>query len=234
MRHASSKIVVWRDEQGGDIRFDPAAAGHAAGAVCMCCCYGCYGCLHLLPLIVILLPFILYLGWYNEECEAELSGADMPKSVTGWFQLTMIGFGIAVMTQVIPLVCLCVGGVPDLSPSIALCGAVSCSFILYADYIFESYLGICAFQMGFFSAASDYHTLRGCGVMFKYVQFSGAVSAIVTLIGLCIWCNKTEEPEVSTDAIDAMIAAAARDHGAASGAPRETTPLRINPAVNPV
>jgi hypothetical protein len=234
MRHASSKIVVWRDEQGGDIRFDPAAAGHAAGAVCMCCCYGCYGCLHLLPLIVILLPFILYLGWYNEECEAELSGADMPKSVTGWFQLTMISIGIAVMTQVIPLVCLCVGGVPDLSPSIALCGAVSCSFILYADYIFESYLGICAFQMGFFSAASDYHTLRGCGVMFRYLQIVGAITAIVTLIGLCIWCNKTEEPEVSTDAIDAMIAAAARDHGAASGAPRETTPLRINPAVNPV
>ena len=200
----------------------------------MCCCYGCYGCLHLLPLIVILLPFILYLGWYNEECEAELSGADMPKSVTGWFQLTMIGFGIAVMTQVIPLVCLCVGGVLDLSPAIALCGKISCDFILYADYFFESYLGICAFQMGFFSAASDYHTLRGCGVMFKYVQFSGAVSAIVTLIGLCIWCNKTEEPEVSTDAIDAMIAAAARDHGAASGAPRETTPLRINPAVNAV
>ena len=227
MRHASSNIVVPSFEQGGDIRFDP----EAAGAVCMFCCCGC---LVLVLVIVALLPFILYLGWYNEECEAELSGADMPKSVTGWFQLTMIGFGIAVMTQVIPLVCLCVGGVLDLSPAIALCGKISCDFILYADYFFESYLGICAFQMGFFSAASDYHTLRGCGVMFKYVQFSGAVSAIVTLIGLCIWCNKTEEPEVSTVAIDAMIAAAARDHGAASGAPRETTPLRINPAVNAV
>ena len=224
MRHASSNIVVPSFEQGGDIRFDP----EAAGAVCMFCCCGC---LVLVLVIVALLPFILYLGWYNEECEAELSGADMPKSVTGWFQLTMIGFGIAVMTQVIPLVCLCVGGVLDLSPAIALCGKISCDFILYADYFFESYLGICAFQMGFFSAASDYHTLRGCGVMFRYLQIVGAITAIVTLIGLCIWCTKAEEPEIATDA---MIAAAVRDLGAASGAPRETTPLRINPAVNAV
>ena len=75
--------------------------------------------------------------------------------------------------------------------------------------------------MGFFSAGSDYHTLRGCGVMFKYVQIVGAITAIVTPCILCIWCTKTEEPEITTDA---MIAAAVRDHGAASGAPRETTP----------